>query len=430
MSGQSADYPPSPDSTRRPGVPVGEVQQFSLVGEGFAGAGREITLYVPAQYRPEDPAALIVAFDGLNYELPTVLDNLIHAGELPAIVAVAIGPGSLPSAHGAPPRPQRSREFDGLGPEMADFVLGEAIPACESRSTADGRPIRVTRDPERRMSMGGSSGAIAAFTLAWERPDAFRKVFSSCGTYLGMRGGETYSTLVRKTEPKPLRIYLQDGENDGLPGVLDEMGDWWVGNQLMHRALRFAGYDVHAEFGHGGHDGLHATAILPEALRWLWRDAEAAAVRASGNHLLSELTVPGEGWREELPEDAVVFSGSSAVSPDGAWQVTADEDAPTCTSRRILPDGGLDGALTLYRLQEAPGHPPVRAESLAFDARGNLFAATTIGIQILDEEGRSRVILPLPSGRPVTAMRLDGRFLVASDGSRQFRRVLAPPPTP
>jgi sugar lactone lactonase YvrE len=86
--------------------------------------------------------------------------------------------------------------------------------------------------------------------------------------------------------------------------------------------------------------------------------------------------------------------------------------------------------LTLYRLQEAPGHPPVRAESLAFDARGNLFAATTIGIQILDEEGRSRVILPLPSGRPVTAMRLDGRFLVASDGSRQFRRVLAPPPTP
>ena len=162
----------------------------------------------------------------------------------------------------------RSYEYDGLGDNYARFLLEELLPEVETKTAADGRPIRLSKDGNDRAIGGSSSGAICAFTAAWERPDAFRRVFSAIGTYVGLRGGNDYPTLIRKIEPKPIRIFLQDGSNDlNIYG-----GDWWMANQEMERALTFAGYEVNHVWGDGGHNGKHATEIFPDAMRWLWKD--------------------------------------------------------------------------------------------------------------------------------------------------------------
>ncbi|MEN3335811.1 MAG: gluconolactonase, partial [Blastocatellia bacterium] len=139
----------------------------------------------------------------------------------------------------------RSYEYDGLGDHYARFLLEELLPEVEARKTGDGRPIRLSHNGNDRAIGGSSSGAICAFTAAWERPDAFSRVFSSIGTYVGLRGGDRYSTLIRKVEPKPIRIFLQDGSQDlNIYG-----GDWWMANQTMERALLFAGYEVQHVWG-------------------------------------------------------------------------------------------------------------------------------------------------------------------------------------
>ena len=184
------------------------------------------------------------------------------------------------------PRFDRSFEFDSRSDRLARFLIEEVIPEVERHPTAEGRAIRISTDPNDRAIGGGSTGAIAAFTVAWERPDAFRRVFSAIGTYVGMRGGEQYYVLVRKTDPKPLRIFMQDGVHDEWPGG-PEMGDWWMSNQTMNRALEFAGYDVRHIWGAGTHNGSQAAAVFPDAMRWLWRDWPAP-IRAGepGNPVL------------------------------------------------------------------------------------------------------------------------------------------------
>jgi enterochelin esterase family protein len=203
------------------------------------------------------------------FRAPVVLDNLIAAGDLPLIVAIFVDPGhladELPPAPGWQPTPaNRSFEYDTLSDQYARFLLEELLPTV-------GRDLRLTDDPERRAIGGISSGGICAWTVAWERPDAFRKVLSHVGSFVNIRGGHVYPALIRKTPPKPLRVFLQGGAGD----LDNEHGHWPLANQQMAAALRFAGYDYRFEFGEGGHSGAHGGAILPEALRWLWRDADA-----------------------------------------------------------------------------------------------------------------------------------------------------------
>jgi enterochelin esterase-like enzyme len=154
-----------------------------------------------------------------------------------------------------------------MGDQYVRFLLEELLPDVEKKTATDGRAIVLSKDGNDRAIGGSSSGAIAAFTAAWERPNAFRRVFSSIGTYVGLRGGNDYTTLVRKFEPKPLRIFLQGGSAD----LNIYAGDWWMVNQEMQRALAFAGYEVQHVWGEGGHDGKHATAIFPDAMRFLWK---------------------------------------------------------------------------------------------------------------------------------------------------------------
>jgi enterochelin esterase family protein len=186
---------------------------------------------------------------------------LIAKKQMPVTIAVGVTPGIVPpTVPGAKPRANRSFEYDSLGDQYARFLLEEILPEV-------GKRFNLTQDPEGRAVCGVSSGGICAFTVAWERPDAFRKVVSHIGSFTNIRGGHVYPALIRKTPKKPLRIFLQDGSND----LDNEHGNWPLSNQQMALALKFKGYDYRFEFGDGGHTHKHGGMLFPETMRWLWR---------------------------------------------------------------------------------------------------------------------------------------------------------------
>lgn len=266
-------YPLSPDSVEQEGVPRGKVTTHVWKdSKVFPGTIRRYYVYVPAQYTGE-PLDLIVFQDGHTYlnpngdfRVPVVLDNLIHRGDIPPMVGVFIDPGhlkdELPPEPGWRPRPEnRSLEYDTLSPAYADFLIQEILPQVA-------KEVAISDDPERRAICGISSGGICAFTVAWERPDQFRKVLSHVGSFVNIRGGHNYPALIRKEEVRPLRVFLQAGSKD----LNNEHGNWPLGNQQMASALRFRDYDVNFVYGEGAHNGNHGGSVLPDSLRWLWRE--------------------------------------------------------------------------------------------------------------------------------------------------------------
>lgn len=264
------DYKLGPLSQVTEEVPQGKVIAMpSHESKIYAGTKREWWIYVPAQYQESKPANLMVFQDGHDYvgvkgawRVPVVFDNLIAQGELAPTIAVFINPG-----HSGNSKPvsawknnNRGREYNTLGDTYARFLLEEIIPQVQ-------KDYRLTDDPEGWAIGGASSGAICAFTVAWERPDRFRKVFSTIGSYVDLAGGHVYPSVIRLTERKPLRIYLQDGSND----LDNPYGNWPLANQQMARALEFMKYDYTFVFGDGAHNSKHGASVFPEAMKWLWR---------------------------------------------------------------------------------------------------------------------------------------------------------------
>jgi enterochelin esterase family protein len=263
-------YEFGPDSKRQEGVPQGKVTKHDWTSQVFEGTKRDYYVYVPAQYDGREPAAVMVFQDGHAYvgeegefRTPIVLDNLIHTKDMPVTIGIFINPGHKGDSKIASPwqANNRSFEYDTLSDQYSRFLLEEMLPEV-------GKTYKLTDDPNRRAICGISSGGICAWTVAWERPDAFRKVLSHVGSFTNIRGGHVYHALIRKTKPKPIRVFLQDGSND----VNNEHGNWWLANLEMESALKFARYDYRFVGGEGGHNGKHGGAILPESLKWLWRE--------------------------------------------------------------------------------------------------------------------------------------------------------------
>lgn len=265
-----------PDSEVHPGVPRGRlVGPTPLRSQVFPGTTRRYWVHVPAQYDPARPACVLVWQDGARaidskgeLRVPIVLDNLMAKGEIPATVGIFVTPGQLgdefpeKAMHGGNPN-HRSVEYDSLGDAYARFVINELLPEV-------GNSYNLTKTPEGRAIGGSSSGAFAAFNVAWERPDQFRRVVSLIGSYTDIRGGHVLPRLVVEAPSKPIRVFLQDGVKD-LPNP-NPRKDWHKQNKLMVAALQQKGYDLQYVFGEGGHSDRHGGAILPEILRWLWRD--------------------------------------------------------------------------------------------------------------------------------------------------------------
>ena len=265
----ATEYKPGPDAERQPGVPQGKVTAHKWESKIFDGTVRDYSIYVPAQYDGKTPACVMIFQDGPGYvnekgafRVPIVFDNLIHKGEMPVTIGIFISPGTIPATTpGADSRKNRSFEYDSLGDQYARFLIEEMLPEISKH-------YKLTDNPDCRATVGISSGGICAWTVAWERPDMFRKVISHIGSFTNIRGGHVYPSLIRKAEKKPIRVFLQDGSND-----LDNLhGNWPLANQEMAAALKFAGYDHQFVMGDGGHSGAHGGAILPDTLRWLWRD--------------------------------------------------------------------------------------------------------------------------------------------------------------
>jgi enterochelin esterase-like enzyme len=278
-----AFYSLGPDSFPRDGVAQGEVRgPFTLPSEAYPGTQHTYWVYVPAQYDAAVPASLMIFNDGQAFKnmegdlrVPNVVDNLIWRRELPVMLAVFINPGRRPDQ--PEPTPQewgdrttnRPTEYNTLDDKYARVIVDELMPALN-------KGYNIAKEPERHGIGGASSGAIAAFTVAWERPNHFRKVLSLIGSFTNLRGGHAYADIVRKSEKKPIRIYLQDGRNDNRGtsrgGNYDETRDWFLQNNRLMQALSEKGYDLNFSWGIGRHSQKHGGAILPDMLRWLWRD--------------------------------------------------------------------------------------------------------------------------------------------------------------
>jgi gluconolactonase len=200
-----------------PAVPHGEILNFTIKDSPiYPGTQNDFQVYVPAQYNPAKPACLLIKLDGWGGGVSTVLDNLIAGKEVPVIIGVGINSGTIwKDPPGTPQRRatrfNRSYEFDSMNEHFPDFVLNEVLPAVEKLKTKDGRAINISPDGNDHAVMGASTGGIGSFTLAWRRPDQFRRVYSMIGTFVSMRGGNEYPALIRKTEPKPIRIFLGHG---------------------------------------------------------------------------------------------------------------------------------------------------------------------------------------------------------------------------
>jgi enterochelin esterase family protein len=239
----------------------------------FPNTTRDWSIYVPAQYKPQQPAAVMIFQDGHDYvnvkghwRVPIVFDNLIASGAMPPTIAIFIDPGhdkAKEKPQSAWKNSNRSLEYNSLGDRYARFLIEEILPEVE-------KSYRLSPDPERRALAGASSGAIAAFTVAWERPAQFRKVLSTIGSFVNLAGGNAYPSLIRKTERKPLRVFLADTSGD----LDNPFGNWPLANKQMDAALRYMKYDVRFDFAEGyGHNSNHGGSIFPDALKWLWRDA-------------------------------------------------------------------------------------------------------------------------------------------------------------
>ena len=289
-SGQGLDdfYKLGPDSLPQEGVPQGKINgPHVLPSEAYPGTQHTYWVYVPAQYNAEVPASLMVFQDGQAFinekgqlRARHVLDNLIHRREIPVMIAVFINPGRTSEQPEPTPKDwgdkstNRPEEYNSLDDRYARVIIDELMPELA-------KSYSIAPEAERHGIGGVSSGAIAAFTVAWERPDQFSKVLSIVGSFTNIRGGHVYPEKVRASEKKPIRVFFQDGRND-LRGTrretaeYDPTWDWFLQNVRLVEAMTEKGYDINYSWGIGLHGSAQGGAMLPEMMRWLWRDHGAS----------------------------------------------------------------------------------------------------------------------------------------------------------
>jgi enterochelin esterase family protein len=280
----NSQYRLGPDSMPQEGVPKGEIRgPFVIQSNAYPGTQHTYWVYVPAQYDPAAPASLMVFQDGQAFKDPkgdlraqNVMDNFIYRREIPVMIGVFINPGRRPDQ--VEPSPEtgwgdgttnRGVEYNTPDDKYARVVTEELMPELY-------KAYNISKDPEQHGIGGSSSGAIAAFAVAWERPSAFRKVLSNVGSFVDIHGGYVYADRVLAAEKKPIRVFLCDGRNDnrGLRagGEYDEHRDWFFQNVRLMKALTAKGYDVNYSFSMNLHGQKYGGMILPDMMRWLWRD--------------------------------------------------------------------------------------------------------------------------------------------------------------
>lgn len=459
---QGQDYALGPDSQAQTGVPKGVVTTYELApGKFYPGTPHTYSIYVPAQYEAEKPAPFMIFLDGGAFlsgsvRVPVVFDNLIAKHELPPLIGIFVNPGTLPAlSEQAQNRVERIFEYDSLSDRYSRFLLEELIPEV-------GKKYNLSNNPDDRALCGLSTGAVGAFMAAWNRPDQFHRVLSFIGTYVAMKGADALPALIRKTEPKPIRIFLQDGKNDHIvdaePYGTYFAGSWPINNEVMFEAFQSAGYDAKLEMGEGGHDLKQPASIMPAALRWLWRGYpsptavhEPSAMSQPGwdarGKVYSVVSVDkpweqiGEGYGAVASpsgdEDGNVFFADAMANriykADASGRVNVfKEHSSGATALRVGPDRRLyafqrDGKRIVY--YERDGHEKlvarnVEATDIAVTAQSTLYFVdgTHKTIGFIDVQGRMRTVydggeIATPLG---LALSPDQAMLIVTDGQSRF----------
>jgi len=402
------NWPVHPDSVEQQGVPKGEILAFVFdESEIFPGTSRQIWVYIPEQYDATKPACLYVCQDGIKYNAATVFDNLIHKNEMPVTIGVFAKHGRvlIDDPETQVDRLNRSFEYDTFHDLYALFLQKEILPKVESMRTGKDLPIRLSKRPTDRMIAGSSSGGVCAFSVAFTHPEFYSRVFTSVGTYVSMRGADQIPGLVRKFEPKPLRVFLQGGSNDNNLDV----GDWWMGNQSMQRALSFSGYEVKHEWGDGGHNGKHATSLFPDAMRWLWKDWPAApATHESRSGTLNDCIIRDEPWK--LIGEGYGFTEGPIATPNG--EVYFNDLKSSKTYHIDLEDNVTEWM-----------NDTQRANGMAYAPNGKRYtlAAQAKEIWAFDAQGRKEVLAQGIRGNDIVVAR-NGNAYITEPPSRDNKR--------
>ncbi len=441
------EWVPHLDAVANENVPKGTIEQMQpWESTVFPDTTRDWSIYVPAQYRKEEPAALMVFQDGESmkgdngrWRIPTVFDNLIARGDMPPTIAVFINPGhekSRPRENGK--HSNRSLEYDSLGDRYVRFLTEEIIPEVCKKYT-------ISADPDMHAIGGSSSGAICAFTAAWERTDFFRKVYSSVGSFTNLRGGNVYPSLVRKTESKPIRVYMADTSGD----VDNSAGSWWWANLQMASAMSYMGYDTRFDQAEGyAHNADFGGARFPDAMKWLWRKDKHTPVfdtkgDLGGDLTLLNLLVPGESW--ELVAENLGFADALCTDKDGdlyfcdmkapaVIRISATDGTRTeivkesVSGLEFSPDGTLLYACQGSQSRVISINPSTgEVKTVAEGVKPNDLAVTADGFILFTDTGKSQVVRINPQTGDVTpvdtgitkpngiALSNDGGTLAVSD---------------
>lgn len=396
----------------------GEVIKF-VMNESlrYPGTEREVLVYVPQQYRDTAPACLLVCMDGILYDATTVLDNLIASGEMPVTIGVFINPGVVYDEDRNVVRYNRCKEFDSTDDNWAQFIEQEVLPQVRALKTKDGQAINISSDPNDCAITGASSGGIAAFTAAWNRPDMFSRVYTTVGTFVAMRGGHEYPAIVRKTEPKPLRIYMQDGWYDVWNPIF---GEWFEYNLLMESAFNFAGYEAFHVWNRGNHSIKYGTLAFPDAMRWLWKGYPARVNKGTSNNgMLQAILDPAYDWLA-LPisstidgdiypaaEGKIVFASGNQVcqlDADGQLQVVSTLKS----GERLMGEGLSLRSNTLYKNGQKVAEGLRACQAVQELAAGKYVALCDASVK------SSSTVSVLAAGTRAVAVAPDYRFCVSA----------------
>lgn len=407
------DWEPHPDAVFNNSIPHGTVEkQATWESKIFEGTTRDWAIYVPAQYSKETPAALMIFQDGERmrdtsgrWRIPIVFDTLIARGDMPPTIAVFINPGHDKSRPRQGNRSSnRSFEYDSLGNRYSRFLLEEIIPEIETR-------YNISSDPDMRAIGGSSSGAICAFTAAWERPDSFRKVYSNVGSFTNLRGGNVYPALVRKSEQRPLRVYMSDTSGD----IDNAFGSWPWSNQRMSSALTYMGYDTRFDWAEGyGHNADFGSSRFPEAMKWLWRDEEHSPELDTSDDLRGDLTllnllVPGETW--EVVAGNLGFADAPCSDSDGNFYFS-DMKAPG-----VYRVDAKDASQTLLSKEAVSG--------LMFGADGILYGCQGAEEKVIAIDVDSGAVKTVASGVKPNDLTTtaDGFIFITETRAKQVTRI-------
>ena len=398
------DYALGPDSQPQPGVPKGTLTKHILApGKFYPGTPHNYQVFVPAQYDASRPIPFMIFLDGSGYagnnvRVPVVLENLIARRELPAMMALFIDPGVMPAlSDQAQHRYERIFEYDSLTPRFANFLIEELIPEVA-------KTYNLSKDPNDHGIAGLSTGGVGAFVAAWNRPDQFRRVITWIGSFGNFRGADRLPGLIRRTEPRPIRVFMQTGRQD----LVNYAGSWYLENPRMAAALEFAGNDVKLDLGEDGHSNRHGASVLPDTLRWLWRDypqpvTAGEAVPGAGRGLFALL----------VPRREVIVPPPNPAPPN-------PPPAPAA-ARPTGPRGAVYALISRDKPWEQVGETYPSAASPAMDKDGNVFFADPSSSRIYRSDAARIVTVFKENSRGARALRVgaDGRLYATQPAGRR-----------